>query len=378
MSYFFITGLYRSGTTLLQKVLQNHSNVFSADQPLPNLYYHIKSNFYKENNISKKIVLGTLFCNKNYQPFEFINFINNYKIDKSDFEIIFNNAKKYSGVNSEKVFNIYGSLFQGKLYNVYCQLCNLLSEEYNKKDVTYKGTKEIIAEEYIPYFLDKGIKVLLIIRDIRDVINSLNYGKGSDFTGNIRPTLFNIRNWRKSVAYSIAYKENPNLLTLKYEDLVNNSENELKRISEFLNIKSFDIKNLYKGFKDHGASKWKANSSFKDYHNISNESVGKYLNNFNQKYINYIERLCLPELLYLKYETKITKIENLNFLDEFNEPINVNHKIFDEKYSTDISKITLERNRIKYLIGNENINKKLYFIFDSVAEKLKNEINNVK
>ena len=57
------------------------------------------------------------------------------------------------------------------------------------------GSKEIFCEEYIPYFLSNGVKVILLIRDPRDIITSLNFGKGADFTGEIRPTLFNIRNW---------------------------------------------------------------------------------------------------------------------------------------------------------------------------------------
>ncbi len=256
------------------------------------------------------------------------------------------------------------------LNNVYFQLCDLLSEEYDKKNVACKGTKEIIAEEYIPYFLEKGTKVLLIIRDIRDVINSLNYGKGNDFTGNIRPTLFNIRNWRKSVAYSIEYKENPNFLTIKYENLVNNSDIELDRISTFLNINPFDLKNLNKGFKDHGENQWKSNSSFKNYNNISNKSVGQYLNNLSPEYINYIENLCLPELLHLNYHTQSTKFEDLSFLDNFKEPINVNHKLFNKNYSLNKKEIKLEKDRINYLLGNKEINKELYFIFNSVAKTL--------
>ncbi|MBN2757951.1 MAG: sulfotransferase [Bacteroidales bacterium] len=372
MNYLFITGLYRSGTTLLQKILQNHPNVFSADQPLPNLYIYLKSKFYFEKNITDNNILGTLFNNK-YQLSEFIDFIEKYTLTEKDFEIIFNNAREFSGVNSKKIFNISEKFESGNLFNVYKQICEFLSEEYNKSDVLYKGTKEIITEEYIPYFLNNDIKVILIIRDIRDIINSVVMGKGADFIGDVRPTLFNIRNWRKSVAYYIKFKENSNFLTVKYEDLVEKPKSTLNKISKFLKLEQFDIELLNKGLNDY-TGQWNGNSSFHSYDIISSKSVGKYKDNLNKNYIRYIENLCLPELKYLNYKIQVSEFEDISFLDKFTEPFKVNHKLFDKNYSKSKENINLEKNRINYLLGNIEINKELYFIFENIAEILRKQI----
>ncbi len=377
MNYFFITGLYRSGTTLLQKILQSHLQIFSLDQPLPNLYYHLKSSFYKERNIIEKNILGILFPNEHYELDEFISFANNQLLNEKDFEIIFKQAKSFSGVNSDKVFNISTKLQAAKLNEVYHQICDLLAKEYNNENTTYRGSKEIIAEEYIPYFLNKKIKVILIVRDIRDVINSLNYGKGNNFTGEIRPTLFNIRNWRKSVAYSIKYKNNTHFLSIKYEDLIHHTPQILTKVSDFLQISEFTTESYLNSLKDQNNKKWQANSSFENYDSISNKSIGKYKSNFSSELIEYIEKLCLPELVHLNYEVENTRFNNLTFLDTFKEPFAVNHKLFDKSYSIDNENIKLEKNRLNYLLGNKEINKKRYFIFDQVADVLKKEMDYV-
>jgi Sulfotransferase domain len=373
MNYFFITGLYRSGTTLLQKILQNHPKFFSVDQPIPNLYSFLKTVFYDKKDIVEDNVLGTLFNNSKYELSEFTNFIDNYTIN--DFKKILEQAQEFSGVKSDKIFKIFNELYPDTLVNVYSQICDSLSSEYKKSQADYKGTKEIIAEEYIPYFLNKDIKVLLIIRDIRDVINSTLMGRGSDFIGDVRPTMFNIRNWRKSVAYSIAFKKDPNFLTIKYEDLVLDTESTLSKISDFFNADGFDIDFLNNGLKDHSLEDWKGNSSFNEYSGISNKSIGNYKNNFDIEYINYIEKLCLPELLYLKYEVNNLSLEKMSFLEEFVEPFQVNHKYFHKNYSNESENIELEKNRINYLLGNKEVNKNKYFIFDEVADVLKKEID---
>lgn len=371
MNYFFITGLYRSGTTLLQKVLQNHPKIFSVDQPMPVLYSYLKTVFYDKKGVVKNNVLGTLFNNSNYELSELSEFVDNYTI--SDFEKILKQAKEFSGVKSDRVFNIFNDLIPDKLVNVYSQICDSLSKEYNKFHVDYKGTKEIIAEEYIPYFLNKNIKVILIIRDIRDVINSMVMGRGADFIGDIRPTLFNIRNWRKSVAYSIAYKNNPNFLSIKYEDLVTDPSLTLSKILDFFGTDGFDYINTE--LKDHNLEAWSGNSSFNKYNGISNKSIGSYKDNFENGYIDYITKLSLPELLHLNYEVGNTSYEKMDCLEEFIEPFEVNHKYFNKNYSTDCKNIMLETDRINYLLGNKEVNRNKYFIFDEVADVLKKEID---
>ena len=62
------------------------------------------------------------------------------------------------------------------------------------------GSKEIAVEEYIPYFIEVGTKVVLVVRDPRAMIASLALGEGERYGGSPRPILFDVRNWRKSVA----------------------------------------------------------------------------------------------------------------------------------------------------------------------------------
>jgi hypothetical protein len=57
--------------------------------------------------------------------------------------------------------------------------------------------------------LDKGIHVVIILRDPRDMIASLNFSERDNATGSDRPVLYSMRIWRKSVATAIAFEGHP-------------------------------------------------------------------------------------------------------------------------------------------------------------------------
>ena len=60
-SSIFITGLYRSGTTLVDKILQNHPENFIASQPISSLFYEVKKQFLQSINKATNFPLGNLF-----------------------------------------------------------------------------------------------------------------------------------------------------------------------------------------------------------------------------------------------------------------------------------------------------------------------------
>lgn len=87
----------------------------------------------------------------------------------------------------------------GTFYQVYKQLLSTLANYFNEHNLSYVGTKESFCEEFVPFFLGKQNKVIVIIRDPRAVVTSLNFGQATKYTGKARPVLYIIRQWRKSV-----------------------------------------------------------------------------------------------------------------------------------------------------------------------------------
>src|SRR5690606_3991862 len=105
----------------------------------------------------------------------------------------------------------------------------------------------------------------------------------------IKPTLFNIRNWRKSVAFGIEMSGNENFMQIKYEDLITSPETILNKIASFLELSSYELDYIKQGIKDEYGNDWKGNSSFSEFNFIDASSAGGYKKKLNKTAIEYIE-----------------------------------------------------------------------------------------
>src|SRR5205807_9875042 len=114
----------------------------------------------------------------------------------------------------------------------FAAVVNTLNRRLSKTpSARWFGSKETICEEYVPALLDVGFRCAITLRDPRDVLASLNYGRGHAFGGARKPLLFNARSWRKSVAVALAMEEHRQFRWCRYEDLVTDAPATLTRIA---------------------------------------------------------------------------------------------------------------------------------------------------
>ena len=372
-SSIFITGLYRSGTTLVDKILQNHPENFIASQPISLLFYEVKKQFLQSINKASNFPLGNLF--RNNTTIEFSSFLKKIVFKKDFINQIIKEQTKTPKLENPLFKNLNLNKENGHFID-YFKFINLHLSRMLDENPKVIGSKEIFCEEYIPYFLSNGVKVILLIRDPRDIITSLNFGKGADFTGDIRPTLFNIRNWRKSVAFAIKYRNHKNLLCIKYEDLITNTEQILLNISKFLNIREYDSSFLDKGIKDQYGKVWKGNSSHKIKNSIDKSSIYRYRTHLDKKTIDYIETICYPELNYFSYHNKINFFKYSDTINSFKEPFKIRRKEFSSlNYTENKKHVEEEIKRLEYFQSNpckKTIDE--WFIFNEAYRELKNYI----
>lgn len=59
--------------------------------------------------------------------------------------------------------------------------------------------KEMLIEEYFFFFVKKDIKMVVIVRDLRDIIIFFNVGSGVEYGGGYCFIFFYLRNWWKSI-----------------------------------------------------------------------------------------------------------------------------------------------------------------------------------
>jgi hypothetical protein len=206
--------------------------------------------------------------------------------------------KTYSGQMTKVRFNI----LKKDNYTFLEVFDLLLKSNLEKEDVYSFGSKEIMCEEFIPYLLKNGTKIIVIIRDPRDVVSSVNYPQKEKYLGNKKPTLFVLRGWRRTIDYIKNLEDSKNIAYVRYEDLVATPYKILAKITNFLGTTPFEKNHFEKGIYDRDGKLWKANTSFDTQTSfISSNSVGGYKNVLSDDEINYIESICKNEMNLMGY-----------------------------------------------------------------------------
>lgn len=348
-NHFFITGMARSGTTLLDKLLDSHHSLSVLSQPFPMLYRRVKTDFLKSINYpSTYYVLNDLFNQHFYKPGQFLEYLQSNTISKSVIRDTFSAMKDWSGQYTKvnDVDKLLEQLDEGELADILRKLTEVIAGEGGRG----YGTKETLVEEFIPYYISCGIKVILIIRDPRDVITSLNFGKGTEYGGQHRPTLFHIRNWRKSIALANTFMDSKMMLSIRYEDLLNNQTETLGKICRFLDVENFKENHFEDGIRTSGGKTWEGNSSTGQKSGIDSANFAKYKKFLSEQQIHYIEQMCAPEMLTIGYKPDVlSEVRKFN-KPEFTEPFRISADTnLDPLMSSSDAQIELEKKRYELL-----------------------------
>jgi len=340
---FLITGMARSGTTLLDRMLNSHPQISAISQPLPKLYRFIKAAFLdKMGYENDHYVLGDLFLENRYSRKDFLEFLNTYTWSKTAVQEVLESMKGWSGqthkVNEDYLLSFDKPLSLADFYNYFLK-------EYKGKGNIAVGTKEIIIEEFIEYYLQEGVKIILIIRDPRDVLTSLNFGKGPEYGGVHRPTLFHLRNWRKSISIANTFMHHPSFYLVKYEDLIRQPIEEMNGISDFLGVLNSNNSIAGERLLNSDGSVWQGNSSTGEFSGVNSSNSKKYKKYLSAQTIEYVEHICKFEMQLHGYE-----LENKNpSADGFHEPFVIGDCGLDKAMSTRSDELSKELHRTHML-----------------------------
>lgn len=298
MNRVFITGMGRSGTTLLDKLLSNHQYIEVLSQPFPLLFVEIKKAFLSQMGIEKYYVLNDNTHSGDYELEDFNRFVESYTINYEELKQLFEKMKNYSGQMTKIGFNI--PLKEN--YTFLEAFDFLLKGNLQKNNLQYFGAKEIMCDELIPYLIQNDTKVVVIVRDPRDVVASVNYPKKEKYLGDKKPTLFVLHGWRRTIDYITMLQNSKKLFYIRYEDLVISPYKKLQEITDFLEIIPFLKNHFDNGIYDIDGNLWKANTSFDTQTSfISSGSVGGYKNVLSKEEVNYIESICKKEMELMGY-----------------------------------------------------------------------------
>ncbi|KAA9340832.1 sulfotransferase [Adhaeribacter soli] len=370
MTEFFITGTYRSGTTLLDKILHNHPKASCLSQPTPALFLETKKAFLQNQGLHIPYqVHNDYFREKSYRPATFTRFLEDFHFRKDLLEQV-NAGNLAFHARSQGYTSVLPLTFNPELTfaDFYRQV--LMKA---KNGATASGSKEVICEEFLPYLLHHKIKCLLILRDPRDVIASTYFGKGQEFVGSPRPFLWIIRNWRKSVAFALAFLDESDLLVLRYEDLIRQPVEMLAALSGHLTLDQFPADFLQKPLLHQSGQIWKSNSSHESASVLSPDSAGSYRKVLPKDLQNFIETVCFPEMKVLGYDPEISA-PDFDLIRNFKEPFPITRPGIDALFSEREEEKNAEIKRLALWQNPEQASTALqqeYFIFEKAHRLLR-------
>lgn len=266
--HFFILGSGRNGSTLLASILNGHRDIVIPPEQflLPYiilrkyLFYFFNSQAWL-NNVKK------LFRNKSKTT--------NWNIDLNNI-----------------------TLSQGSIAQVFNQIFLHYKNTINK-DAKYWGDKSPLNTNFIKYIYPefKNAKYIFLIRDPRDVMLSYKKmlaGKKSNYQA------YALMKWEDSIRTLDYLQKRTDVLQIRYEDLVNKKDKELRKIQVFLNIDILaNLSDLKEGIESMGVTEMSHHQNLRK--PISNISVGRWKN-----------ELPKDDLLYFNTRVKL-KMERFNY-----------------------------------------------------------------
>jgi hypothetical protein len=374
-SCLFVTGMQRSGTTLLEKLLGSHPSVSILSQPFPLLFIQAKLDFLRDRDAGDTMYpLGHLFLEDRYAPADLAPFLRSYRSDSAGLGRLFAAMRQFNGQYTRPdpavLAAALDALRPGDFYDTVSQLYRGLGA---KRGAVVFGGKETICEEFLPYLLECGGGGVLILRDPRDVLASLNHGRGVHFAGDLKPTLFNIRNWRKSVAFAIHLAGHRRFVWLRYEDLVTRPIDCANRAAAALGVEAFTDELLAEGLRDTSGAPWSGNSSHGRHEGVSPVSVGGYRALLSPEVVAYVEAACYPELRWLGYPCSVGWTDLPDLLRGFREPYEISRPGL-AGYSEDSAHVAAEVRRTELLAAPAGESSRPYFIFDDAHDRLRQAV----
>jgi len=367
----FVTGMQRSGTTLLARLLAAHPRVSLLSQPLPFLLLEAKRRFLRQlGEADPPLPFGPLFGERRYGPGELAEFLRRETFDAPTLRGIATEMEGFSGqytrIDPQRLAALLANAPPRSLAATLIHLWRGLAEP---PEATWYGGKETLAEELLPHLLAAGVRCLLVLRDPRDVLASLNHGRGGLHGGRPKPTLWNLRHWRKSIAFALHLASRAGFCWLRYEDLVEDPERILGEVGGELGCADLAEAALARPLMDGDGRPWRGNSSHREHFGVGRGSVGAWRGILPSAVVEITEASCGPELRALGYPVELPAERAPEVIERFVEPYPIERSAL-VGYGDEPAERRAERRRLELLAdpGGEPLAR--WFLFPEVAARI--------
>ena len=277
----FISGVYRSGTTLPVKILNSHPEIGITHDSVNFFRYYIKyaATIDSDYKLVVKDCASRLQDRFNISvPQEKI--INSIELeDDISFSIVYENLMRAT-------------------------FCN------HREDLIW-GEKSLLQWSNIPLFLQmyEDAKALIILRDPRNVLASFRdftIEPGAKYLDSIFACL-NALNWSNSVGRAL----DPNRFRIVYfEDIVKDPTAWAKEMCQFLGLEFYSAMTDISNFEDHEGKKWSPNTSYGDLSGkISSNPIDRWKKKLSPTEVCFAESILGEAMQQHGYELSDIKVD---------------------------------------------------------------------
>jgi len=299
-SFLFVTGVARSGTTLLTQCLNHHPKIMCVGDAIDEFFrgfVHFAYFKIKSKKMDPLYPIDNFFFSGDVNVSNFID-CTDFKHEIPTFlrTRILERCIKRGGYFCPEIRIPLKNCKAARFDLLFVEIMKIFFHYYGKPSCGYYGLKVGFCEQMIAPLARTfpNMKFILILRDPRAIVSS-NY-----FSGKCYPVFFNIRDWRKSVFYAWKYRNDPVLkarvIATKYENVVSSPEATLKSLTRFLGLEySMDMLNI--NFKS-------ANTSYDvgaDVKCVSKDFQSRWRSMLPAYLRSQVEMCCYPEMKMTGY-----------------------------------------------------------------------------
>lgn len=331
-----VTGLYRSGTTLVEKCLDQHPKIAMASQPLPLLWSTLKSEFLADLGWDDRLPLGHLFRERRYTHGDLVAWLAARTISRDDLRRTQELQRGYDGWWTPELDGHLPDLGPGTAADIAVRAARAAAA-IRGRTTPVVGLKEILVEELLDHFAGAGVVTVVVVRDPVAVVRSLFRGSGQEIMGAPRPTLFHVRQWRRSVAMALRVAGRPGRLVVRHEDVVRDPSGALADVAAAVGVEPSSLPRDLTNLRDQSGRAWGGNSSFEGDPPDPDPALTDYVN-----------LLTGPEQVALGLR-RSWRIPTTAELGQFEEPVAITRDDVDPRLSTRPDELTAEVERLALL-----------------------------
>lgn len=306
----FCCGMFRSGTTLLGRVLNAHPAMSIESDPFLNFFKVLRSDIAATICLDRPHTapIGDYYFSRDelgllaaVREARLDQLSNNW--DRSElWSFVRRHGEPYAPRTMARLDEVDGDTYQELLRGLFRLTAAPGAEVY--------GVKEVWIDEFVPALAKAfpDMKFIEIVRDPRAVCASKNVRSEK------YPWLFLCRQWRKLAALAWSHANEwkdlaERVLLVRYEDLVRQPNAEMRRMTDFIGL-SFVPEMLDPGnYVGGDGALWLQNSSYaSETGAVNDSSLDKWRTALTEEEISFIESLCGPEMHLLGYTSIVSPV----------------------------------------------------------------------